>query len=143
VKLLGVLFVSPLWGIVSTQLFFQSWLAAFGVLFAGVGLFTGAVGRKSSLLYIAIGAASVLLFSGLLRGGTALLTFLGFGYSDAENISYWIFSALSLFWLLPQLPSKVRKAWRNLTVTNSLEQDMALQQTTSEVSESAVFPTKA
>lgn len=80
----GVLFVAPLWSMISAQLFLQAWLAFANAIISGIGFATGRVERKKTALGIGVGLLSRLLFSLLLRGGFWVLSDLfAFGYSIA------------------------------------------------------------
>jgi len=64
---IGVLIVAPLWGMVSTQLFLQAWLAFINGIICIVGFFAGRVGRKATALGIGVGLGMAIFFSLLLR----------------------------------------------------------------------------
>ncbi|MHB8413290.1 MAG: hypothetical protein ACYDDI_15280 [Candidatus Acidiferrales bacterium] len=121
-KWLGILLISPVWGAVSTQLFLQGWLAFIGVFIGLIGFVKGSVPRKDTALLMGVAAFQVVLFSLLLTAGFWLLTdWLPFGRTGAENIVYWVFAGLSALYMLPQVPTKIRKSWRNALVAGSLE----------------------
>lgn len=124
-KWIGILLVSPLWGGVSTQLFLQAWLAVVNFL-VGLGDFIrGAVPRKDTALMMGVALSQILLFSILLDAGVWLLTKkLHFGYTKAENVVYWIAAAISALYMLPQVPRKIRKSWRNAMLPGSLDLDI-------------------
>ena len=124
-KWFGILVVSPLWGVISTQLFLQSWPALINFLIALLGFFRGAVKRKDTAMFMGVAIFQIVLFSALLSGGFWLLThMLLFGYSRPENVVYWILAGLSAWYMLPQIPSKIRKSWRNAMIPGSLEADI-------------------
>ena len=119
---IGIFIVSPLWGMISAQLLLQAWLAFTNGIISIVGFFAGRVNRKTTALGIGVGIGSVILFALLLRGGRWLLTdILSFGFSTAENTVYWVFVALSALYMLPQIPSRIKKSWRNAMVPGSFE----------------------
>lgn len=121
----GVIIVSPLWAMLSSQLFLQSWLAAIGVIFNLVGLVRGKVERSTTAVGVGMGVALVGLWGGLLAAGTWVLTrVLGFGYTTAENAVYWIFAVLSLLYFARQLPLRIKRTWRHANVAGALEEDM-------------------
>ena len=127
-SLIGVIFVSPLWGAISSQLLLQSWLALVNFIIHLMGLVQGRVERKINLSGIGTALVQMLLCSALLYGVPYLLMeVLSFGYSMAENVVYWIFAALSILYMLPEIPAKVRKSWRNATVVGSLEVDTTMR----------------
>lgn len=124
-NLIGVILVSPLWGAISTQLFLQSWLAFINFVINLIGLLKGNVEKKVNLIGLGAALTQVILFAVLLRGSQYLLTeVLGFGYTTYENVAYWIFAVLSILYMIPQLPAKIRKSWRNATVAGSLDEDI-------------------
>ena len=126
--IVGVLVVSPLWGAVSSQLLLQAWLAFVNLIIHLIGLVMGRVKRKINLSGIGAALVQMLLFSALLHGGHYLLTeVFSFGYSTAEYYTYWIFAVLSILYMLPQIPAKVRKSWRNATVVGSIEADITMR----------------
>ena len=109
---IGVILVSPFWGLISTQLFLQAWLAFFGGLMSTLGLVRGRVPRKDTSLQIGVAIFSVVLWTALMRLGFWLIVdVLQFGASDAENVVYWIFAAFSALYMLPQFPRKLRNSW--------------------------------
>jgi hypothetical protein len=119
------LLVSALWGMLSTRLFLQSWLAAAGFVLHLLGFVRGAVPRKDNALGLGIALVQVVLFSLLLRSGDWLLTrVFTFGWTKAENIIYWVFAAISALYMLPQIPSKIRKSWRHAMISGSLDEDI-------------------
>lgn len=127
-KWLGALLVSPLWGSLSAQLFLQSWLAFANFFIALLGFVKGGLPRRDAALLMGVSLFSCALFSSILRGGHWLLTTtFHFGQSNTETIVYWIFVALSGLYMLPQIPSKIKKSWRNAMVPGSLEEDILLR----------------
>jgi hypothetical protein len=124
-KWIGILLVSPLWGALSTQLFIQAWLAVASFFISFLGLVKGAVPRETTALAMGVAIFSAILFSLLLYGGNWLLTeVLPFGQTEIENVVYWIFAGISALFILPQIPAKVRKSWRNAIIPGSLEVDI-------------------
>jgi len=122
---IGILIVAPLWGITSTQLFFQIWLSVINAVINIIGLIAGRVGRKKTGLGFAISLGSGLIFSLLLHGGYWLLSdVLSFGYSNAENIVYWVFSVFSALYVVFQIPNRIKKTWRFVMVPGALEEDI-------------------
>lgn len=119
----GVLLVSPVWGWVSTQVFLQGWLSVVGVACGLAGLVRGRVPRSQNLMSIGVGMFSVVLWSGLLRGGFWLLVdVLKFGYSGAENAVYWLVAGIFALGSLPQMVTSVRNSWRFAMVPGALDQ---------------------
>ena len=89
-----------------------------------LGLVKGRVERRLNFIGIGTALVQMILFSALLHGGYYLLAeVFSFGYSTAENVVYWIFAVLSILYMLPQIPAKVRKSWRNATIAGSLQAD--------------------
>lgn len=124
-KWIGVLIVAPMWGMVSTQLFLQSWLFLINGFINIIGFIAGRVQRKITALGIAMGLGSALLFSILLRTGFWLLSdVLPFGYTTGENIVYWVFAAFSALYMLPQIPKRIKNAWRHAMVPDAIEADI-------------------
>jgi len=124
-NVLGVIVVSPLWGIISTTLFLQSWLAFIGIIIWIIGIIRGKVERKTAFLGLGMAVGLGVLWSGLLRLGYYLLSdVLSFGYTTAENVVYWIFAGITLIWSGLRLPAKVKKTWRNANVPGSIEEDI-------------------
>ena len=124
-KWLGILLISPLWGVLSTQLFIQSWMGVVNFFISFVGFVKGAVPRKTTALQMGVALFSVVLFSLLLRGGFWLLTdVFPFGQTQMESTVYWVFAGLSALYMFPQVPRKFRKSWRNAMIPGSLETDI-------------------
>ncbi|MGH8542110.1 MAG: hypothetical protein ACREX3_00345 [Gammaproteobacteria bacterium] len=121
---IGVLIISPLWGLVSTQLFLQACLSFASLVLSAVGLVRGRVPRRDTLMQIGVNVFSILLWSGLLRLGFWLIVdVLHFGSTSAENIVYWIFAALSAAFMLPQIPGKLRRSWHFAMTPQYLNQE--------------------
>jgi hypothetical protein len=124
-NLIGITIVSPFWGVISTQLFLQSWLAFIGAIMSIIGIIMGKVERQKTFMGLGVSVVQMLLFSGLLYGGQYLLADVwGFGFTKTENIVYWVFAGLSLLYMVPQFPAKIKKGWRNATIPGSLEEDI-------------------
>lgn len=123
---IGMLFISPTWGCLSTVFFFQVWLGIANLVIHFFGFLRGNVARSVTALGMAVDLFGIFLFLALFRGGLWVITdFLPFGRTDGENISYWIFVALSTPAILIQVPAKLRKTWRNATISGSFEGDIA------------------
>lgn len=120
---IGLLIVSPLWGAISAQLLLQAWLAVCQMIISAVGFVRGRVPRSDTAMGMGVSLVQAVLWSLLLSGGYWLLTRLGFGWTDAENVVYWIFVALSALYMLPQIPSRLRKNWRYSMIPGVLEED--------------------
>lgn len=122
---LGILLISPIWGLLSTQLFIQAWLSVMIFIFSLVGFVKGTVPRKTTAIGMGAALSTVIAFTFILYGGFWLLTeVLPFGRTRTENIVYWVFAALAAIYVLPQIPARIRKLWRNATVPGSLEMDI-------------------
>lgn len=123
--LIGVVIVSPAWGILSTQLFLQSWLAFINAIIISIGIIRGKVSRKNNLLGLGVATLQMILFFVLLILGDYLLTkAFSFGYTRIENIIYWIFAVITCLYMIPQMPSKIKKAWRFANVAVALEENI-------------------
>ena len=106
---LGVLVVSSLWGIISSQFFFRAWLGLASFLISLVGFVKGSVPRKANALGMGAGLAHMVVASIVLRGGYWFLTeVINFGYSDAENTSYLIFAVIGALYCLFQIPFRAQ-----------------------------------
>jgi len=124
----GAAIVSPMWGIVSTQLFLQSWLAFINAVTNLIGTVRGKVGRKQCLLGAGVCLAQMLLYTGLLYLGGYLLTdVFSFGWTMVENAVYWVFwvfAVLAFLYMVRQFPLQVRRVWRFANVPGALEADI-------------------
>lgn len=121
-KWIGLLIVSPLWGMISAQLFLQAWLALSQLIIAAAGFVRGRVPRSETAMGMGVYLLQTFLWSLLLSGGYWLLAnVLGFGWTNAENVVYWIFVALSAVYMLPQIPSRLRRAWHFSMTPGTLE----------------------
>ena len=121
---LGILVVSPIWGIVSTTLFLQIWLALANAVIELIGFVKGTVSRKSTSLALGVSVAAAVVFSLLLQGGYWIISAGNFGASNAESIVYWLFASVTLIGIAIEVPKKIGKSWRNATVRGSLEADI-------------------
>jgi len=118
---IGVIVIAPLWGMLSTQLFFQAWLSFINGIINIIGFFVGRVERKTTALGFVVCIGSFALFNGIFYAVFWLLSdILHFGYSPAENTVYWIFAALSSLYMLPQIPGRIRQSWQNSMVKSIL-----------------------
>ena len=132
---ISILIVSPIWGMVSAQLFLQAGLGIITTIAGIIGFITGRVERKLTALMIGGGLALFILWSILLYFGFWKLSDIlyadeymyPFGYSTTENIVYWIFVVISVLYLLPQLPGRIKKSWRNATIAGSWKADIINQ----------------
>ncbi|MBI1206929.1 MAG: hypothetical protein GC191_06535 [Azospirillum sp.] len=117
----GVVIVAPLWGMLSTQIFSQSWLSFINFVICVIGAILGKVPRRQNLIGMGVSICSTLLFSALLGAGFWILTEkMSFGYTWSENIVYWIFCVLSAAYMIPKIVGKIRKSWREATIPGAL-----------------------
>lgn len=124
-NLIGIVIVAPIWGILSTRLFLQSWLALINTGIHVFGLVTGKVDRRLNFMGFGFSLALCLLWSGLLYLGQYLFSVVwGFGHTTPENVVYWALAIASLVFFVREFPSKIRKAWRAATVLGAIEQDI-------------------
>src|ERR1035437_3147095 len=122
---IGILIVSPLWGDISSQLFFQAWLGVANFFVGLFGFVKGKVPRKTTAILMGVAIFSTALFSLLLGAGYWLLTnVFSFGRTRTEHIVYWVFAGLSALFIILQLPARLRKTWRNAMIPDSLEIDI-------------------
>jgi hypothetical protein len=69
VSWIGAVFVSPEWGVASTALFSQAWLAFANFWIALIGFLRGKAGRGTPAVMMGVAAGSCALYSLLLRAG--------------------------------------------------------------------------
>src|SRR5688572_4862658 len=106
-KWVGVLFVSPLWGMLSSQFFVQSCVSFIGLLIR--------------LLAFGVSFLQLTLYSGLLMGGQYILgAVLGFGRSAGERIAYWTFALPAFIFFVLQIPTTLKRVWANAMGTGAL-----------------------
>lgn len=119
---IGILFVSPFWGVLSSLLFAQSCVSLVGLFISLVGLVAGRVPRVDILLGASAGLVQVVLFPGLLVGGYYLITqLLHFGHSPGENLVYWVFAVASFLLFVLQAPSRFKRIWANVMVPGAMD----------------------
>lgn len=121
---IGILIISPLWGIISTQLFVQAWLAVASLVIYFLGFVRGSVSRKDTLLMMGVALLSMILFSLLLGAGFWVLDLLPFGRTLADTVVYWFFAVISMLFFILQIPKKIRKSWRDAMIPGAFELDI-------------------
>ena len=126
---IGLILVSPIWGILSTALFMQIWLAILNIFINFFGFVKGTVARTSTGLALVISLVAAVSFSVLLQAGYWLLNdVLHFGATKTENVVYWLFAGITLIGIIIEIPGKLRKNWRQATVLGALEADIYSKQ---------------
>jgi hypothetical protein len=114
---LNILIVSPLWGMLSAQLFIQACVFLVTFVFGLIGLVKSAdkVPRSSNVAAVAASIGGVALFTLLLFVGAWIIDYLQLAPSLAATIVYWGSVAFAVAYIFPQLPTKVRNNWRDTT----------------------------
>lgn len=124
VYLIGLIVISPLWGMLSTQLFLQSWLSFINFGICLIGFIRGKTARRDNLIGIGVCLLSMALFSaGLWLGQWILAEQSPFGQTQSENVVYWVFCAISALFMVPQMLKRVGKSWKQATVPGERESD--------------------
>jgi hypothetical protein len=122
--LVGLLLVSPVWALVSTRLFMETWFSLYAAVVSAVGLVRGTADRRVSLrgvfLYLATMAASVLL---LWLGQYLLADVMGFGFTISETIVYWTCAFLAAWYYTSGMLIKGRSIWKDATMPEALKED--------------------
>lgn len=127
---LGLLLVSPLWAMLSTQFFLQGWLSLIDFAIALIGFYRRNV--STAILVAAVIAAlwGFLLAIVLLSGGFYLLHVrMSFLSTRSETIMYSVFVVFSIFYMAAEFVYKIKKHWRNCLIPGSLELDIAQRKT--------------
>ena len=107
-ELLGIILISPLWGILSPRLFLQSWLSFLAILATLIFLFQARSQYKAFFLLFCRHFTDMLFNFILLMAGFYILYYhLPFGASGAEALLYWIFSSIQLALILPTVSRRI------------------------------------
>ena len=110
---IGLLLIAPLWGPVSTVMFFNGWLSFLGILACLIGLFAGRVPRRMVLSHLFNHVTRVFFFGLILLVGFMLLfKVLPFGRTQGEMIAYWITATITLVVVIPRISNKIDQIWK-------------------------------
>ena len=124
-SIVGIVIISPAWGVMSTWLFLQSWLSLIGAFLGIIGLIRGKVERKVLFASIGLHILTLIACSALLSLGYYLFSYVfQFGYSKIENIVYWLFAGISFIFIIIEYPHKIKKGWRQANVVGEIESDV-------------------
>lgn len=114
-KIIVLLSVSVVWGQLSTQFFFRSWVAFLGVVCCLIGLPRSPASRLHILNLLFSKVTETVFFGLLLVAGFYILYHqLGCGKTEMEVLVYFISAMVRLFFVLPQLSKKIDDIWRSV-----------------------------
>ena len=131
VEAFGLIVVAPLWGMISTMLFFRSIVSVIRIGIYGVGLSKGTVPRKKNISGLMHSLSLFIIYVLVLVAGFLIMSRrLPFEWEKAEKVVYWIFCGLAAFYSVPRIPEKLRRTWRYATVPGALEEEVALPEET-------------
>jgi hypothetical protein len=119
-KLIVLLGVALVWGQLSTQFFFRSWISFLGVICCIIGLFKARTPVRH-ILNILFTKISETVFFGLLLF-TGFYTFyfrLEFGQSELEVLMYFISTTVRLLYVLPKISEEIDAIWRSVNEPDS------------------------
>lgn len=120
----GIIVVGPLWGLISTQLFFQTGEEFIKGCIYLMGLFKGKVSSKKLLVRMVAAFVTSI--------GCAILLVFGFWLicvryphlrTPAQNVLYLAFALFGTVYVVSQMSTKIRKAWRHATQPGAIEDD--------------------
>ena len=107
--------VALIWGQLSTQFFFRSWLSFLGVICCIIGLFKSKVPARY-ILSVLFTKVSETVFFGLILFTVFYVFYyrLEFGKSELEVLVYFISTTVRLFYVLPKISEEIDAIWRSV-----------------------------
>ena len=118
-----LIFIAPLWGIISVQLLFEALIEFVNVFIYFAGLIKRKVPAKQNIEEMAISFGSGVLYLILIGAGIWLMQEkLHFAWTTAEQLMYGVFCIFSALYAIPRMSAKWKKSWREATVPKALEQ---------------------
>ena len=112
-KIFTMLGIALIWGQLSTQFFFRSWLSFLGVVCCIIGLFKAKVPARYILSVLFSKVSETVFFGLLLFTGFYVFYFrLDFGKSQLEVLVYFISTTVRLLYVLPKISEEIDAIWR-------------------------------
>ncbi|HEU0118045.1 MAG TPA: hypothetical protein VFR09_05375 [Alphaproteobacteria bacterium] len=119
----NLLFIAPLWAIVSTQLLFEAVIEFVNIFIHLAGIFRRRVSVKYSIEEMALSFGSVVLYLILIGAGLWLLSEkIPFHWTEANKLMYGVFCVFSSLYAISRMPTKWSQTWREATEPNTLQQ---------------------
>ena len=125
---LGVLLISPFWGVASPRLFMRGWLNFLGTIALAIAFV------KSRITFVSFSRGlfhflTELIFSFvlLLAGFFLLYSYFSFGRSNPEVIVYWIFSTVQMIFLITTVSERLDRILAKVTLMGSKSPDQDLR----------------
>lgn len=111
----GLFLIAPMWGPVSTIMFYHGWLSFLGILACMVGLAGSGVSRRVVIAHLFNHVTRVLFFGLVLVVGFMLLfKVLPFGRTQGEMIVYWVTATITLVAIIPRISNKIDQIWKQV-----------------------------
>ncbi|MFY9287479.1 MAG: hypothetical protein WAO98_03150 [Alphaproteobacteria bacterium] len=125
----GLVFVAPLWGLLSVHLIYHGILFFVGFFIHFIALFKNRIPRKHNVQeMVACLFYSATLLALFVLGFWVLSERFNFkidlDFHNAENVVYWIFCAFAVVYLVPQIPTRLEQIWREATEPGMLDRDI-------------------
>ena len=114
-KLIVLLGVALVWGQLSTQFFFRSWISFLGVICCIIGFFKARTPVRHILSVLFTKISETVFFGLLLFTGFYIFYFrLEFGKSELEVLVYFISTTVRLLYVLPKISEEIDAIWRSV-----------------------------
>lgn len=111
--LFSLLCLALIWGQLSTQFFFKSWMSFLGVICCVIGLVRGRVPARhiGSIFFSKI--SETVFFALLLFAGFYIFYYrLECGKNHLEVLVYFISTTVRLLYVLPRISTEIDEVWR-------------------------------
>ena len=123
-EILGVLLISPFWGVASPRLFMRGWLNFLGTIALAIAFVKSRISfaafSKGLFHFLTELAFSFIL---LLAGFFLLYSYFSFGRSNPEVIVYWIFSTVQMVFLISTVSERIDRILNKVTLMGSKSSD--------------------
>jgi hypothetical protein len=103
--------ITVIWAFVAPQLILQSLLALINSVVTLTGAVIGRTSRRDCLLFTGVAFFQFVLFAILFFVGDAFVDWIPAQYENEHQVIFWLIVVLSSFFMLFQLPAKVKKTW--------------------------------
>ena len=107
--------VALVWGQLSTQFFFRSWISFLGVICCVIGVFKAQSSIQHILSVLFTRVSETVFFGLLLFTGFYIFYYrLEFGRKEMEVLVYFISTTVRLIYVLPRISREIDKIWRSV-----------------------------
>jgi hypothetical protein len=114
------LLIVAVWGMLAAQFCIQACLFLILFVFAVIGYVAGSekVPRSNNVAAMAATSSGVAVFSVLLFVGSRVVGYLQL--DPLHSIVFWVGVAISVAYIAPQIPTKLKNGWRDATQEDAM-----------------------